>query len=117
LMFSIPTDMRTTSAGMCCSSAGIEACESKHGISTTDEHPPNETVILKSLSVDTMASDTFTFPVSKERSTPAPLACRWGNSHFDARSSYFFVLGSDRRTLPGTCEDRVSFPVQGFATA
>ena len=74
---SMPQLMRTKSSGKpraALTSAGILACDMKHGKEIKLVTPPKETVILNSFVSSTIVLEKLTSPVVKERMLPAPVA-------------------------------------------
>eukprot|EP00982_Pelagococcus_subviridis_P010665 31018-Pelagococcus_subviridis.AAC.23 len=75
---SIPVLIRTRSSGSPLAarvSAGMDACDMKHGNEMSELTPPKETVILNSLDSSTMIFDSSTSPVANDKMLPPPRAC------------------------------------------
>ena len=74
----MPALIRTRSSGRpraARTSAGIDACDMKHGSEMSDEVLPNDTVILNNSVFSTTILLRLTSPVAKDRMLPVPLAC------------------------------------------
>ena len=96
---SMPQLMRTKSSGkpLALTSAGILACDMKHGKEIKLVTPPKETVILNSFVSSTIVLEKLTSPVVKERMLPR--AGGLGEVHvvervgFQSRVVYFWTFG------------------------